>query len=107
MSKSYLGEFEELVLLVVAMMKDQAYGLMVCEEIKNQINRSTSIGAVHATIDRLEKKGFVETFLGGSTKERGGRRKRLIRLTNEGRLILIKSRDEKLKMWTQIPELAI
>ena len=107
MSKEYLGEFEELVLLIVAMMKDLSYGLGICDEIKSQTGRATTIGAVHATVARLERKGFVETYMGGSTNERGGRRKRLIRMTNSGKNTLIKSRDAKVNLWTQIPELAI
>lgn len=107
MSKEYLGEFEELVLLMVAMMKDEAYGLGICDEIKKQVGRSVTIGAVHATVARLEKKGFVETVIGGATSERGGRRKRLIHLTQVGKVSLMKSRDAKVKIWGMIPDLAI
>lgn len=107
MDKEYLGEFEELVMLMVALMKDEAYGLAICDEIENQTGRPASIGAVHATVARLEKKGFVETYMGGSTNERGGRRKRLIQMTNLGKSTLVRSRDAKVKLWTQIPELAI
>ncbi|MEO9806480.1 MAG: helix-turn-helix transcriptional regulator [Reichenbachiella sp.] len=107
MGKEYLGEFEELVMLMVAMMKDEAYGLAICDEIESQTGRPASIGAVHATVARLEKKGFVETFMSDPTNERGGRRKRLIRMTNSGKSTLIKSRDAKVKLWTQIPDLAL
>ena len=74
MSKGNLGEFEELVLLMVAVLKEEAYGLAICDEFKNQSGRSATIGAVHATLNRLESKGFVQSSLGGATKERGGRR---------------------------------
>jgi len=107
MGKEYLGEFEELVLLVVAVMDEKAYGLAICDEIKIQTGRNATVGAVHATVARLEKKGFVETFMGGSTNERGGRRKRLIRMTGLGKNTLVKSRDTKVKLWTQIPGLSI
>lgn len=107
MSKEYLGEFEELVLLLVAMMKDEGYGLGICDEIKKQTGRNATIGAVHATVARLESKGFVETLMGGATNERGGRRKRLIRITQIGRETLIRHRDAKMKLWKQIPELAM
>ena len=76
MGKDYLGEFEELVLLITALMKDRAYGLAICDEIKVQTDRNVTIGAVHATVARLEKKGYVETYMSESTKERGGRRKK-------------------------------
>lgn len=107
MGKETLGEFEELVLLMVTLLKDDAYGLAVCDEIKEQTGRSATIGAVHATLNRLEDKGFVESHLGDPTKERGGRRKRLFKLTAFGKKTLVESRDVKVSIWTQIPELSL
>lgn len=106
-SKNYLGEFEELVLLIVAKYEDQSYGLLICDEIEKHAQRKATIGAVHATTVRLEKKGFIETFLGGATNERGGRRKRLIKITDLGKEALIKSRDIKMNLWDQVPGLVI
>ncbi len=105
MSKGYLGEFEELVLLMIAKYEDQAYGLLICDEIAKHTDRTATIGAVHATTVRLEKKGYIETTLGGATAERGGRRKRLIRITALGKQVLVNSRDMKLRLWQQIPAL--
>ncbi|MEQ6119799.1 helix-turn-helix transcriptional regulator [Reichenbachiella sp. MALMAid0571] len=107
MGKESLGEFEELVLLMIALLKEDAYGLGICDEIKKQTGRTTAIGAVHATLSRLETKGLVESSLGDPTKERGGRRKRLFTLTAFGEKALIQSRDTKVSIWTQIPELSI
>lgn len=107
MGKDYLGEFEELVLLITALMKNKAYGLAICDEIKSQTDRNVTIGAVHATVARLEKKGYVETYMSESTKERGGRRKRMVRVTAAGRDALVKARDAKVRLWTQIPTLSI
>lgn len=107
MSKDNLGEFEELVLLMIVLLKEEAYGLGICEELKKQAGRSAAIGAVHATLNRLESKGFVESHLGDPTKERGGRRKRLFTITAYGKKALVKSRDIKVSIWTQIPELSI
>ena len=67
MGKDYLGEFEELVMLIIAMMKDEAYGLAICDEIRNETGRKATIGAVHATVARLEKKGFVDHKTYGRT----------------------------------------
>ena len=92
---------------MVTLLKEEAYGLGICEELKKQTGRSTAIGAVHATLNRLENKGFVESYLGDPTKERGGRRKRLYTLTAYGREALVYSRDIRVNIWTQIPELAI
>jgi len=105
--KENLGEFEELTLLMVTLLKEDAYGLGICDEIKKQTGRSATIGAVHATLNRLEQKGFLESHLGDPTKERGGRRKRLYTVTALGKKALIQSRDTKISIWTQIPELAL
>jgi len=107
MSKENLGEFEELVLLMAAVLKEEAYGLAICEEFKKQTGRAATIGAIHATLNRLESKGFVKSSLGGATKERGGRRKRLFTITALGKKVLVQSRDVKVNLWTQIPDLSI
>ncbi|GAB4235317.1 MAG: hypothetical protein Tsb0034_09430 [Ekhidna sp.] len=79
-----LGELEELVLMIVAILKEEAYGVRVMDEIKDQIGRKVNISAVHTVLDRLEKKGFVSSYMGGASSERGGRRKRLFKITAEG-----------------------
>ena len=107
MEKEHLGELEELVLLLIVMLKDEAYGLAIRNALKEQAQRTVTIGAVHGTVNRLESKGYIESFLGGSTESRGGRRKRLFNITASGKSILSKSRDVKIKIWNKIPELAI
>ena len=85
MSKgAYLGEFEHLVLLAVLRLDDRAYGVTVRQEIAARTGRDVSVGAVYATLDRLEMKGYVKSRLGEPTTERGGRAKRLIRVTAKG-----------------------
>ncbi|MEM0940565.1 MAG: PadR family transcriptional regulator [Bacteroidota bacterium] len=107
MGKEHLGEFEELVLLMIVLLKEDAYGLAIRHAIKEHANRKVTIGAVHGTVNRLEKKGFIESQLGGGSELRGGRRKRLFTITNSGKSILEKSRDEKMALWGKIPELSI
>ena len=107
MSKEKLGEFEELILLMIIILKDDAYGLGICEELQEQTMRSVTIGAVHATLVRLERKGLVKSHLGDPTKERGGRRKRLFILTAYGKKVLFESCEMKINIWRQIPELSI
>jgi PadR family transcriptional regulator PadR len=70
--KGYLGEFEELVMLTIASLGDEAYGVGIKEEIEKRTDRSVSIGALHSTITRLEEKGFVKSWLGEPTQERAG-----------------------------------
>lgn len=80
----YIGEFEELVLLTIAALNESAYGVSIKEDIEQRTDRSISIGALHSTITRLEEKGFITSWLGEPTQERGGRRKRYFQLTNQG-----------------------
>ena len=107
MEKEYIGELEELVLLLIVMLKDDAYGMAIRKALKKHANRTVTIGAVHGTVNRLEKKGFIESRLGGATELRGGRRKRLFTITASGKEVLQKSRDVKVNLWSQIPELAV
>ncbi len=107
MGKEYLGELEELILLLIVMLKEEAYGLAIRKALKEYANRTVTIGAVHGTVNRLESKGFIESTLGGATEERGGRRKRIFTITALGKKVLQKSRDVKVNLWQQIPELSI
>ncbi len=107
MSKDHLGELEELILLMIVMLKDEAYGLAIRRILKDQTNRVITIGAVHGTVNRLEKKGYIESSMGGATDLRGGRRKRIFKITASGKSALQKSRDLKVNLWQQIPDLSI
>ena len=81
--KGYIGEFEELVLLTIASLGEQAYGVAIKEDIENRSERSISIGALHSTITRVEEKGLLKSWLGEPTKVRGGRRKRFFEITHQ------------------------
>ena len=83
-SRDYLGEFEHIVVLALLRLGDRAYGVTVRQEIEARIQREVSIGAIYATLDRLEAKGYVKSELGEPTPERGGRRKRFFRVTAKG-----------------------
>ena len=84
LGRDYLGEFEHIVLLALLRLEDTAYGVTVRREIQLRIEREVSIGAVYATLDRLETKGYVKSFRGDPTPERGGRSKRFFRVTAKG-----------------------
>jgi DNA-binding PadR family transcriptional regulator len=79
-----LGEFEYLLLTATARLADGAYGAAIREEIANATGRRCSIGALYTTLDRLEAKGLLETWMGEATPERGGRPKRMVRVTASG-----------------------
>lgn len=82
--RDYLGEFEHIILLALLRLEDRAYGVTVRQEIQSRIQREVSIGAVYTTLDRLETKGYVKSFHGDPTPERGGRSKRFFRVTAQG-----------------------
>jgi DNA-binding PadR family transcriptional regulator len=79
-----IGEFEYLILTSAARLGDNAYGASIRSEIENATGRPCSIGALYTTLDRLEAKGFVRTWMGDPTPERGGRSKRLVHVTASG-----------------------
>jgi PadR family transcriptional regulator, regulatory protein PadR len=82
--RDYLGEFEHIVILALLRLEDRAYGVPVRQEIEFRTKREVSIGAVYATLDRLETKGYVKSHRGEPTPERGGRSKRFFRVTAKG-----------------------
>ena len=82
--RDFLGEFEHIIVLALLRLADRAYGVTVRQEIEFRIKREVSIGAVYATLDRLEAKGYVKSHLGEPTPERGGRSKRFFHVTAKG-----------------------
>ena len=99
MKGTYLGEFEELVLLTIAVIREEVYGVAIKDDIETRIKRPISIGSLHSTIARLEDKGFVVSELGGATKERGGRRKRYFKLTRLGVGALNRVKIQRDELW--------
>jgi DNA-binding PadR family transcriptional regulator len=100
---NYLGEFEELVLLSVASLYDQAYGVAVMQFIIDEAGRSVNISAVHEVLKRLERKGYLKSKMGGATNERGGRRKRYFTLTISGRKVLEDEMTLKMQLYNRVP----
>jgi DNA-binding PadR family transcriptional regulator len=99
--KGYIGELEELVLLTVAVLGDDAYGVPIKEQIEQRASRAMSLGALHSTIGRLEEKGFLKSYLGGATHERGGRRKRYFQLTQGGKAALRDIKNLRDELWQE------
>src|SRR5260370_21685779 len=83
-SRDYLGEFEHIVILALLRLAGRAYGVTVRQEIEARTGREVSIGAIYATLDRLEAKGYVKSQFGEPTPERGGRSKRFFHVTARG-----------------------
>ncbi len=106
-AKIQLGEFEELVLLITAILHENAYGVRVLDEIAVQTGRKANISGVHTALDRLEKKGYLKSYLGGATSERGGRRKRYFRVTELGVQVLEINHQVRNNLFDQIPKVLL
>lgn len=105
MAKEYLGEFEELILTMVAALQEDAYGAAISEEIEKRMKRDVNLSAVHVTLYRLEDKGYIKSSLGGGTNERGGRRKRIFSITSAGMAMLRAMKESRVELWKLIPQL--
>lgn len=106
MGRSYLGEFEELVLLTVGVLYKDAYAVAITKEISKQSDRSVNVSAVHKSLYRLEEKGMLKSYLGDPESKRGGKRKRLFSITPFGKRAIDESIALRSKLRSQIPEMA-
>lgn len=107
MSKEFLGEFEEIILTMVAALREEAYGAMIADEIEKRLNRSVKLSAVHVTLYRLQDKGLIDSHFGGGTAQRGGRKKRLYTVTDAGMAILLDLQEKRLLLWNMVPQLKL
>ena len=98
-ASGYLGEFEQMVLLAVLQLGDDAYGVAVMEELHGRVAREVSRGAMYATLDRLESKGLLSSRMGAPTPARGGRGKRYLGVTPPGIEALRRSRAALVELW--------
>ena len=97
--KGYIGEFEELVLLTITSLCDNAYGVSIKNDVEKRTDRKISVGALHSTITRLEEKGLIRSKLGEPTQERGGKRKKFFEITNSGKAILHHVKNLRDELW--------
>lgn len=100
----FLGEFEQLVLLALIRLGEGAYGMTVRREIEERAARDVSIGAVYATLDRLEEKGLAKSYAGDSSDARGGRAKKCFRITGAGASALERSQQAVRQMLEGLPK---
>lgn len=106
MKGTNIGELEELILLVVANLFDNAYGIVIKNEVEEKCNRSITISTVHNVLQRLQEKDYLESRYSDPTPERGGKRKLLFRVTIAGQRALANSRSMRESLWQTIPEMA-
>jgi PadR family transcriptional regulator PadR len=107
MKGTYLGEFQEIVLLTILVLDENAYGVSIQEEIEKRTGREVSRGALHTALTRLDEKGFINSEFGGVTAERGGRRKRFYQVTNLGRSALEEAKSLRTDLWNSVPKIAL
>jgi PadR family transcriptional regulator, regulatory protein PadR len=105
MERSYLGEFELMLLLAILHLGEEAYGVPISREIERHRGRNVAIGSVYAALERLEAKGLVTSSLGDPTPERGGKAKRYFRITKEGLRHVQETRRVLTRLWQKLPEL--
>jgi PadR family transcriptional regulator, regulatory protein PadR len=104
MGQYRMGEFEEIVLLTVAILNGEAYGVSIIEQIENRLERNVSLGAIQTVLKRLEDKGMVRSAFGEATKIRGGKRKRYYVITAEGHRVLKHTKEQRTSLWNAIPK---
>ncbi|HXB06897.1 MAG TPA: PadR family transcriptional regulator [Puia sp.] len=107
MKGTHLGEFEELVLLTIASLVNNAYSVVICDELSKHADRTVKLGVVHAVLNRLEEKGLVKSQLGEATATRGGKRKRFYFLTGAGKASLVRAKEIRDQLWQKIPNLTL
>jgi len=107
MKGTYIGELEELVLLIVGILYRDAYGVAVMDEIAKQTGRNLNISAVHAVLTRLEDKNLLVSKMSDPTGERGGRRKRIFSLTAAGKQALEETNEMRNQLFKQIPNVTL
>jgi DNA-binding PadR family transcriptional regulator len=103
--RSYLGEFELMILLAVIHLGEDAYGVPISRELEGQRGRDVSVGSVYAALERMEGKGLVSSSLGEPTPERGGKAKRFFRVTKEGLRQVHETRRVLTRLWRTLPRL--
>ncbi len=106
MKGHHIGEFEEVILLIVAANNKKAYGVLIYEILDNDLNRKVNISAVHVVLKRLEKKGMVKAHVGGITNQRGGRRKKFYEITALGKQLLDQMHETRVKLYQKIPKIS-
>jgi DNA-binding PadR family transcriptional regulator len=104
MKKYQLGEFEELVILAIAILNNEAYSVAIKDEIEARLSRSVSMGALHTALNRLEDKGYLKSFAGEGTEERAGRPKRYFEITAMGKKAMIHAKETRDELWRAIPK---
>jgi len=107
MKKYQLGEFEEVVMLTVGILYNEAYGVSIKKEIESRLKRGVSVGALQTALRRLEEKGYLVSHEGEATEERAGRPKKYFTITAYGKKAMEYSKSTRDELWRAIPKVAL
>ncbi|MBI3218859.1 MAG: helix-turn-helix transcriptional regulator [Bacteroidetes bacterium] len=107
MKKYQLGEFEEVVMLTVGILYNEAYGVSIKKDIETRLKRSVSVGALQTALRRLEDKGYLKSFEGEATEERAGRPKKYFQITALGKKAMEYTKSTRDELWNAIPKMAL
>ena len=107
MKKYQLGEFEEIVMLTIGILYQEAYGVAIKDEIESRLSRQVSMGAMHTALVRLEDKGYIKSYDGEATEERMGRPRKYYKLTAFGKKALEYTVETRNALWKAIPKVAL
>lgn len=102
-----MGALEEMVILIAAAMKEEAYAVSIAREYTVRTSQEISIPAIHTVLKRLETKGFLRSFESAPTAERGGRKKRIYQITTTGYNLISELRHQREELWTMIPKMSV
>jgi DNA-binding PadR family transcriptional regulator len=104
MKKYLLGEFEEVVILTIGILNNDAYSVSIKEEIESRLSRSVSMGALHTALKRLEDKAYLKSYAGEATPDRAGRPKRYFEITAMGKKAMLYTKSTRDDLWSAIPK---
>ena len=104
MKKTKLGEFEELVLLTVATLQEESYGVEIKRELEERLNEKLSVGSIQSALKRMEQKGFLTSEFGEATLKRGGKRKRIYTATSYAHRVLADLKEIRAGLWDAMPK---
>ena len=104
MKKTKLGEFEELVLLTVATLQQDAYGVEIKRDLEERLKTNLSVGSIQSALKRMEEKGFLTSEFGDATQKRGGKRKRIYHTTSYAHKVLAELKDIRTGLWASMPQ---
>lgn len=107
MKKYHLGEFEEIVMLTIGVLYDEAYGVSIKKEIETRLKRNVSVGALQTALKRLENKGYLKSKEGEATEERAGRPKKYFQITAMGKRAMEYTKNTRDELWSAIPKVAL